>query len=509
MVGGYIDDKWCQGDVNSEAYSNWHWYLMDIFVYFSHNLVTIPPPCWVNTAHTHGVQVLGTFIAEWDEGKLVCNELLATKESAQMYAERLSKLAVALGFDGWLINIEVKLDVKQIPNMKEFVNHLIKTMHSSMPGSLVIWYDSVTIDGDLLWQDQLNEKNKPFFDLYYPKLSAKVAGERKYDVYMGIDVFGRNTFGGGQWTTYIALDVLKKDDVSAAIFAPGWKSWGVLQRYPKSLPFYSNFDQGHGYHFSVDGRQVSKNPWCNISCQTFQPVLEISEESLLNPMQVTVDFKEASYNGGGSILWKGEKLKVLKLFIDFMMSQECHDRGWMTEDRFSDLYREGVQFFIDFAYKNRLLDSPFCPCPCRLCRNKKSKSFAHVEHDLLVHGMLDSYFVWSLHGEKSTPASASYLVHEDLTVQEEMLREEAVEVEEINDTDGCRLKDFVDNAFGMYEGLNEDVGVGDPFIQEPNLGKKHDKYKKLAEEKIYPSCVNGTTTLSVIVELHHVKKRFG
>ncbi|KAI3986902.1 hypothetical protein MKX01_014603 [Papaver californicum] len=339
MAGGYIDDKWVQGGENSEAYSNWHWYLMDIFVYFSHNLVTIPPPCWVNTAHTHGVKVLGTFIAEWDEGKLVCNELLATKQSAKMYAERLSELAVALGFDGWLINIEVQLDVKQIPNMKEFVNHLTKTMHSSMPGSLVIWYDSVTVDGDLLWQDQLNEKNKPFFDLCdgifvnytwqedYPKLSAEVAGERKYDVYMGIDVFGRNTFGGGQWTTYIALDVLKKEDVSVAIFAPGWayenkeppnfqtaenswwalveKSWGVLQRYPTSLPFYSNFDQGHGYHFSFNGQQVSKDPWCNISCQTFQPVLDNSEESLLNPIQVTVDFKEASFNGGGSILAKG------------------------------------------------------------------------------------------------------------------------------------------------------------------------------------------------------------
>ncbi|KAF6139558.1 hypothetical protein GIB67_015515 [Kingdonia uniflora] len=34
----------------------------------------------------------------------------------------------------------------------------------------------------------------------YPKLSATVTGERKYDVYMGINVFGRGTYGGGQWT---------------------------------------------------------------------------------------------------------------------------------------------------------------------------------------------------------------------------------------------------------------------------------------------------------------------
>ncbi|XP_026378303.1 cytosolic endo-beta-N-acetylglucosaminidase 1-like [Papaver somniferum] len=294
------------------------------------------------------VHALGTFIVEWDERKLIYNDIFATKQSAQRYAERLSELAVALGFDGWMINIEEKLDVKQIPNMKEFVNHLTKTMHSSMPGYLVIWYESVTIDGDLYWQDQLNEKNKPYFDLCdgifvnytwkedYPKLSAEVVGERKYDVYMGIDIFRRNTFGGGQWTTYIAIDVLKKDDVSAAIFAPGWayetkeppnfqtaenlwwglveKSWGVLQRYPTSLPFYSNFDQGHDYHFSVDGKQVSKDPCCNIFCQTFQLVLESSEESLLNPIQVTVDFKGASYNGGGSILAEenlGDKVGVL------------------------------------------------------------------------------------------------------------------------------------------------------------------------------------------------------
>jgi len=29
------------------------------------------------------------------------------------------------------------------------------------------------------------------------KLSADAAGDRAIDVYMGVDVFGRNTFGGG------------------------------------------------------------------------------------------------------------------------------------------------------------------------------------------------------------------------------------------------------------------------------------------------------------------------
>ncbi|KAL5732959.1 hypothetical protein ACOSQ2_032651 [Xanthoceras sorbifolium] len=339
MQGGYVDDKWVQGGTNADAYAIWHWYLMDVFVYFSHSLVTLPPPCWTNTAHKHGVKVLGTFITEWDEGRETANELLSTKESAHMYAERLTELAVALGFDGWLLNMEVKLDAGQIPNLKEFISHLTDTMHSSLPGSLVIWYDSVTIDGELKWQDQLNEKNKPFFDICdgifvnytwkedYPKLSAAVAGDRKYDVYMGIDVFGRNTFGGGQWNTNVALDLLKKDDVSAAIFAPGWvyetkqppdfqtaqnrwwslveKSWGVLQKYPKVLPFYSDFDQGHGLHISVEGDQVLGTPWNNISSQGFQPLLKFNDDANPDSIQVIVDFTEASYSGGGNITFKG------------------------------------------------------------------------------------------------------------------------------------------------------------------------------------------------------------
>ncbi|CAI9091776.1 OLC1v1026887C1 [Oldenlandia corymbosa var. corymbosa] len=339
MQGGYVDDKWIQGGSNADAYSIWHWYLIDVFVYFSHSLVTLPPPCWTNTAHKHGVKVLGTFIFEWDEGRIMANKLLATKESAHMYAERLSELAVALGFDGWLLNFEISLDVGQIPNLKEFVRHLTLTMHSSLPSSLVIWYDSVCIDGSLSWQNQLNGDNKPFFDLCdgifmnytwkesYPHDSALVAGDRKFDVYMGIDVFGRGTFGGGQWTTNVALDVLKKSDVSAALFAPGWvyetrqppnfetaqnrwwslveQSWGISQKYPKLLPFYSDFDQGRGYHISIDGVQILETPWNNISSQSCQPFLKFSGDAPEDKIRVYVDFEETSYNGGGNITFKG------------------------------------------------------------------------------------------------------------------------------------------------------------------------------------------------------------
>ena len=38
--------------------------------------------------------------------------------------------------------------------------------------------------------------------------SATKAGTRRYDVYMGMDVFGRNTFGGGGYQVLVIILLL-------------------------------------------------------------------------------------------------------------------------------------------------------------------------------------------------------------------------------------------------------------------------------------------------------------
>ncbi|CDY36293.1 BnaA01g31250D [Brassica napus] len=155
------------------------------------------------------------------------------------------------------------------------------------------------------------------FQESYPKLSAEVAGDRKYDVYMGIDVFGRGSFGGGQWTVDTALDLLKRNNVSAAIFAPGWvyetaqppnfhtaqnkwwslveKSWGVVQTYPQVLPFYSDFNQ-------VKWWSLVEKSWGLV--QTYPQVLPFYSD-FNQGFGYHVSLEEASYNGGGNIVFKG------------------------------------------------------------------------------------------------------------------------------------------------------------------------------------------------------------
>ena len=57
LQGGYGDDSLVQGGADPEQYSIYAWHLIDLFVYFSHRRVTIPPPSWIDAAHVHGVPV--------------------------------------------------------------------------------------------------------------------------------------------------------------------------------------------------------------------------------------------------------------------------------------------------------------------------------------------------------------------------------------------------------------------------------------------------------------------
>nr|BAD03213.1 glycosyl hydrolase family 85-like protein [Oryza sativa Japonica Group]BAD03582.1 glycosyl hydrolase family 85-like protein [Oryza sativa Japonica Group] len=91
--GGYRDDAAPQGGDDPGAYALWHWHLIDVFVYFSHYLCHAP-------AAVLGQRRPPPRRQEWDKVVEICEEMLATEASTQMYAERLTELAGNYFLDG-------------------------------------------------------------------------------------------------------------------------------------------------------------------------------------------------------------------------------------------------------------------------------------------------------------------------------------------------------------------------------------------------------------------------
>lgn len=64
------------GTGNHTSYSFYHWAGIDIFCYFSHHLVTVPPLGWINVAHAHGVKIIGNihiyYIHNYYKGSVNC-----------------------------------------------------------------------------------------------------------------------------------------------------------------------------------------------------------------------------------------------------------------------------------------------------------------------------------------------------------------------------------------------------------------------------------------------------
>jgi len=120
--------------------------------------VTIPPYGWIHTAHQHGVKVLGTVITEGDND--TWDTILMSQENARKFANALIMIAKYYQFEGWLLNIENKIRQTDIDNLMYFVEYLTENIHKEITDSEIIWYDSVTNKGELIWQNELNNNNK-------------------------------------------------------------------------------------------------------------------------------------------------------------------------------------------------------------------------------------------------------------------------------------------------------------------------------------------------------------
>lgn len=293
-----------------------------IFVYFSHKCISLPPPGWVRAAHQHGTIILGTLIFEWDESKQNLKQLLdgpsptskqgIRTELSTYYADRLIALALCHKIHGYLVNIETSTQLIGTDNpylaeidrrhnaerLRQWVQYLRDQGRKLCPDWQVIWYDSVTYpDGHLAWQDAMTPNNMKYFtsstggftnytwshperlqfEGFHPllALSAAVADSLSFsrsNVYIGIDVFGRNCLGQNDTCKSLSMvgpsqcrrapfeDISDQGSalgLSVALFGQGWtwehdsppaRSW--LDWWDEDVKFWLDGSNAVAQHFS-------------------------------------------------------------------------------------------------------------------------------------------------------------------------------------------------------------------------------------------------------------------
>ncbi|WP_250278349.1 endo-beta-N-acetylglucosaminidase [[Clostridium] colinum] len=324
------------GSNNFNANTFSYWQYLDKLVYWGgsagEGIIVPPTPDVVDSAHKNGVPVLGTiFFPPLEYGGKVewLDQFLQKDEQGNfIIIDKLIEVSTEFGFEGWFINQET--DPAQSKTMKPeqyatlFKEFLVQFKQKSNNSIDIIWYDAMTNEGKVEWQNQLNEKNKDFIidekgnkisdDMFLnfwwttDKLApeqllkksneyAKTIGYENKNLLAGIDMQANGT------TTPIKWDLLengKDTQTSIGLYCPSWSffsSNGDLDQFQnKEARIYVN-------EFSDPSKdsQATGTEWRGMS-------KFITEKTVLNSLPFNTNF---SMGNGYNYFINGEKVSSL------------------------------------------------------------------------------------------------------------------------------------------------------------------------------------------------------
>nr|XP_017225037.1 PREDICTED: uncharacterized protein LOC108201255 [Daucus carota subsp. sativus] len=166
------------------------------------------------------------------------------------------------------------------------------------------------------------------------------------------------------------------------------------------------------------------------------------------------------------------------------------DRSWVGRSRYNEFkyiteeYKNGVDSFLKFACDNlKDEDEGLIRCPCQKCKNRYFKDPSGVKVDLYLHGIMQWYTKWELHGEKDMPRV------------------------EVGMSSGCNDDADMYDAHNMLRDFADANRYFENFEEEPNADAK-EFYNMVndASEPIYPNNKD-YTRLSFVNKLLHFKNK--
>ena len=313
--------------------------------------------------------LLGTVGFPWGPGEgrveQIREFLVKNEDGSFPVADKMIEMANFYGFDGWFINQEsYGCGKEEADLMVEFFTY----MHEKDPNIRIGWYDSMTTEGPVNYQDSLNPLNVGFFQnngktvtdefflnynwdresTSFPELSkvdmsiktANEVGRSQYDIFAGVEV-QQNAYND-KFPVEHLLDEDGKLKLSLAMYCPNstlsmakdmedfykhdqkfWvggsgdpsnsnteDQWVGLANYVadksaiNELPFVTNFNLGHGQQYYIDGEVSRTKEWNNRSLQDYLPTWRWIVQS--NGSKLTPDFDRTdAYNGGSSLVIEG------------------------------------------------------------------------------------------------------------------------------------------------------------------------------------------------------------
>lgn len=251
-----------------------YWQYIDQLVYWggsSGEGIIVPPSAdVVDAAHKNGVPVLGTiFFPQTAHGGKIewLNTFLEKDETGSFpMTDKLIEVADVYGFDGWFINQETDTEVTSFDDvaqgkttatkttdgltkehadlMREFISEFQQKADQELE---IMWYDSMTTDGKMDWQNALTDENKDYLvdaqmepvadsmflnfwwnteklaDQELLKASQKKAEElaiNPYDLYAGIDIQEEGYMTPVDWQLF--TDANGVPYTSLGLYVPSW-----------------------------------------------------------------------------------------------------------------------------------------------------------------------------------------------------------------------------------------------------------------------------------------------
>lgn len=312
-----------------------YWQYVDELVYWGgssgEGLIVPPSPDVTDLGHKNGVPVLGTVFFPQDVagGKMEWLDTFLSQEEDSSFpvADKLIEVAQTYGFDGWFINQETEgaeerpLNAQDAEKMQAFIQYL----KAQAPELRVVYYDSMTADGEMDWQNALTDKNTVFLQdeegnpvademflnfwwteeelvsqdlLTASEKKAEELGLDPYNLYAGVDIQADG------YTTPIRWDLFESGEnsthTSLGLYCPNWaytSSTGLEDFHQKENAIWVNNKQDPSAEISYS----STEQWRGVSTYAV-------EKTAISSLPFVTNFNTGS---GYSFFREGEQISKM------------------------------------------------------------------------------------------------------------------------------------------------------------------------------------------------------